>query len=65
MFYYLRISFFFCRIASVAAQAGQSQYFAPDDLISLACFAMLFAVFAPKQFTPLSDSAKLIKLSIG
>ena len=56
---------FLLRIASTAAQAGQSQYFAPAALISLAGAATAGAWSAPKTCAPASDSANPIKLSIG
>ena len=45
--YFSRLSFLE-RIASTAAQAGQSQYLAPAALISWAWSAMPLAVSAPK-----------------
>ena len=62
---YFRISSFFSSSASHAAHAGQSQYFAPLDLISLAWIRMFFAPSSPKTLAPISDSAKAIRPSIG
>ena len=62
---YFRISSFFSSSASHAAHAGQSQYFAPLDLISLAWIRMFFAPSSPKTLAPISDSAKAIRPSIA
>nr|WP_320960602.1 DUF6783 domain-containing protein [Blautia coccoides] len=60
-----RMQSFFSSMASAAAHAGQSQYFAPAALISLACAATFFALSAPKTCAPASDSAKAMRPSIG
>lgn len=45
--FYLRIISFFSRIFATATHAGQSQYFAPLDLICFPCAIIFLAVSAP------------------
>lgn len=57
-YFYPNNSSFLLRIASTAAHAGQSQYFAPAALISLPCSATPLAFSGPPNtFAPASDSA--------
>ena len=65
-YFYPNNSPFLLRIASTAAHAGQSQYFAPAALISLPCSAAPLAFSGPPNtFAPASDSANAISPSIG